>query len=115
MSSTALTRYRSNYVAKRPCSSLGNAFRLYGPDGSLAFREAEGFQLKEQITVFADEALERCHAGHPGPLGDGLLWHLRRDRRQIRREGGRAPPKASSRCFATSGRSSMPTTTPSAP
>lgn len=58
MSSTALTRYRSNYVAKKALFSfLGNAFRLYGPDGSLAFFvKQKAFKLKEQITVFADEA-----------------------------------------------------------
>lgn len=58
MSSAALTRYRSSYVAKKALFNfLGNAFRLYGPDGSLAFFvKQKAFKLKEQITVFADEA-----------------------------------------------------------
>ena len=57
MSTTALTQYRSTYVAKKAFFNfLGNAFRLYGPDGSLAFYvKQKAFKLKEQITVYSDE------------------------------------------------------------
>jgi uncharacterized protein YxjI len=57
MSTTALSRYRSNYVAKKAWFSfMGNAFRLYDTDGNLAFYvKQKAFKLKEEITVFADE------------------------------------------------------------
>ncbi|HCH61693.1 MAG TPA: hypothetical protein DFR83_02735 [Deltaproteobacteria bacterium] len=65
MQSTALTQYRSTYVAKKAFFNfLGNAFRLYSPDGSLAFFvKQKAFKLKEQITVFADEGQQDAMLG----------------------------------------------------
>ncbi len=56
--STALSLYKTRYVAKRAFFSfLGASFRLFGEDGSLAFFvKQKAFKLKEQITVFSDEA-----------------------------------------------------------
>jgi uncharacterized protein YxjI len=55
--STALTLYKTRYVAKKAFFSfMGASFRLFGEDGSLAFFvKQKAFKLKEQITVFADE------------------------------------------------------------
>jgi uncharacterized protein YxjI len=57
MSETALSRYRSNYLAKKAFFNfLGNAFRLYDTSGNLAFFvKQKAFKLKEEITIFADE------------------------------------------------------------
>jgi uncharacterized protein YxjI len=57
MSTTALSRYQSNYVAKKALFSfLGSAFRLYDSSGNLSFFvKQKAFKLKEEITVFADE------------------------------------------------------------
>ncbi len=57
MSETALTRYRSNYVAKKALLSfLGSSFRLYDTSGNLSFFvKQKAFKLKEDITVYADE------------------------------------------------------------
>ncbi len=57
MSSTKLTRYRPQYVAKKALFHfLGNAFRLYDPEGNLAFFvKQKAFKIKEELTVFADE------------------------------------------------------------
>lgn len=54
---TALSPYKTRYVAKRAFFSfLGASFRLFGEDGSLAFFvKQKAFKLKEQITVFSDE------------------------------------------------------------
>ena len=58
MSSTALSRYQSKYVAKKALFSfLGSSFRLFDTEGNLAFFvKQKAFKLKEQITVFGDEA-----------------------------------------------------------
>ncbi len=55
--STALAVWQNQYVAKKAMFSLlGNAFRLYAADGSLAFFvKQKAFRLKEEIVVFADE------------------------------------------------------------
>ncbi|NOY26210.1 MAG: hypothetical protein GXP62_10100 [Oligoflexia bacterium] len=55
---TALSRYSSHYVAKKALFSfLGNAFRIYGPEGNLRFFiKQKAFKLKEEITVYSDEA-----------------------------------------------------------
>lgn len=55
--STELTRYTQHYVARKAFFKLlGNAFRLYGPSGSLAFYvKQKAFKLKEDITVYTDE------------------------------------------------------------
>ena len=58
--STALTRYGSQYRAKKAMFNfLGASFRLYSPDGSLAFFvKQKAFKLKEEITVYADEGMK---------------------------------------------------------
>ncbi|MCB9779537.1 MAG: hypothetical protein H6742_13320 [Alphaproteobacteria bacterium] len=58
MTSTALTRYSDRYVAKKALFAfLGAAFRIYGPEGNLRFFiKQKAFKLKEEITVFSDEA-----------------------------------------------------------
>lgn len=55
--STALTRYTDTYKAEKAMFSfLGGTFRIFAPDGSLAFFvKQKAFKLKEEITVFADE------------------------------------------------------------
>ena len=55
--STALTPYKSQYVAKKKLFTfLGAAFRLFTSDGELAFFiKQKAFKLKEQITVYKDE------------------------------------------------------------
>jgi uncharacterized protein YxjI len=59
--STALTRYQTRYTAKKALFTfLGSAFRLYAPSGELAFFvKQKAFKLREQITVFADEAMSQ--------------------------------------------------------
>jgi uncharacterized protein YxjI len=61
MSATELSLYKSQYEAKKALFRfLGNAFRLYNTDGSLAFYvKQKAFKLKEDITVFADEDEKR--------------------------------------------------------
>lgn len=56
--STAPAPFGRSYLAKKALFTLlGNAFRLYAPDGSLAFYvKQRAFRLKEDIVVFADEA-----------------------------------------------------------
>lgn len=63
MSDTALSRYRSQYVAHKALFSfLGGAFRLYDTSGSLLFFvKQKAFKLKEEITVFADEGQTDAH------------------------------------------------------
>lgn len=58
--STALATYKSHYVAKKALFSfLGAAFRLYTQEGELAFFvKQKAFKLKEEITVFGDEAMK---------------------------------------------------------
>lgn len=55
--STALTAYKNQYVAKKALFSfLGASFRLFNPDGSLAFFvKQKAFKLKEAIKVCSDE------------------------------------------------------------
>ncbi|MFZ5478290.1 MAG: hypothetical protein ACOZNI_16100 [Myxococcota bacterium] len=55
--STALVPWQREYVARRQMFNfLGAAFRLYGPDGQLAFYvKQKAFRLKEEMVVFADE------------------------------------------------------------
>ncbi len=50
--------YAARYTAQAKLFSLlGNAFQLYGPDGSLAFfAKQKAFAWKEKLTVFRDEA-----------------------------------------------------------
>ena len=62
---TALSPYKTRYVAKRAFFSfLGASFRLFGEDGSLAFFvKQKAFKLKEQITVFSDEAQKDAMLG----------------------------------------------------
>ena len=57
---TALTRYKSQYVAKKALFSfLGSSFRLFDSNGNLVFFiKQKAFKLKEEITVFADEAMK---------------------------------------------------------
>lgn len=57
---TALTRYQSTYVAKKALFSfMGSSFRLFDSSGNLAFFvKQKAFKLKEEITVFADEAMQ---------------------------------------------------------
>lgn len=57
--STALAAYKTHYVAKKALFTfLGAAFRLYTPEGELAFFvKQKAFKIREQITVFADEAM----------------------------------------------------------
>lgn len=57
---TALTRYQSTYVAKKALFSfLGSSFRLFDSSGNLAFFvKQKAFKLKEEITVFSDEAMQ---------------------------------------------------------
>jgi uncharacterized protein YxjI len=54
---TALTRYQSQYVAKKALFSfLGSSFRLFDQSGNLSFFvKQKAFKLKEEITVYADE------------------------------------------------------------
>lgn len=58
--STALTPYKSKYVAKKALFSfLGASFRLFGEDGNLAFFvKQKAFKLKEEINVFSDEGMK---------------------------------------------------------
>jgi uncharacterized protein YxjI len=57
--STALASYKTHYVAKKALFTfLGAAFRLYTPEGELAFFvKQKAFKIREQITVFADEGM----------------------------------------------------------
>ena len=54
----ALSLYGTQYTAKKAFFNfLGASFRIYGPDGNLQFYvKQKAFKLKEQITVFGDEA-----------------------------------------------------------
>ena len=56
--STALSPWGAHFVAKKALFSfMGQSFRLYGPEGNLQFFvKQKAFKLKEEITVFADEA-----------------------------------------------------------
>lgn len=54
--STELTAWSRQFVAKRGFL-FGRQFRFYGPEGNLRyFVKQKAFKLKEDITVFADEA-----------------------------------------------------------
>lgn len=55
--STALTTYSNQYMAKKALFSfLGATFRIYGTDGSLQFYiKQKAFKMKEEINVFEDE------------------------------------------------------------
>jgi uncharacterized protein YxjI len=55
--STALVGWGRKFVAKKAIFRiLGNAFRLYGPEGNLQFYvKQKAFRLKEDIGVFTDE------------------------------------------------------------
>ena len=59
--STALTPYGSHFTARRAFFSfMGRAFRIYQPGGALAFFvRQKAFKLREEITVFGDEACTR--------------------------------------------------------
>jgi uncharacterized protein YxjI len=54
----ALSLYGTHYTAKKAFFNfLGASFRIYGPDGNLQFYvKQKAFRLKEDITVFGDEA-----------------------------------------------------------
>lgn len=57
--STELSAWARHYTAKRGMF-FGRQFRFYGPEGNLrAFVKQKAFKLKEEITVFADEAQQR--------------------------------------------------------
>lgn len=58
MSQTALSEYKTTYVAKKAFFSfLGNTFRIYDTGGELQFYiKQKAFKLKEEINVFRDEA-----------------------------------------------------------
>lgn len=60
-SSTALSPYLARYTAKKAMFNfLGTSFRIYAPDGKLAFYvKQKAFKLKEEITVYADEKRTR--------------------------------------------------------
>jgi uncharacterized protein YxjI len=57
-SSTALTPWRTQYVARKDLFNfLGASFRLFDDQDQLVFFvKQKAFKLKEEITVFADEA-----------------------------------------------------------
>jgi uncharacterized protein YxjI len=61
LSDNALSVYGAQYTAKKAFFNiLGASFRIYAPDGSLRFYvKQKAFKLKEEITVFADEAATR--------------------------------------------------------
>jgi uncharacterized protein YxjI len=54
----ALSLYGTRYTAKKAFFNfLGASFRIYGSDGQLQFYvKQKAFKLKEEITVFGDEA-----------------------------------------------------------
>ena len=54
----ALSLYGTQYTAKKAFFNfLGASFRIYGSDGQLRFYvKQKAFKLKEEITVFGDEA-----------------------------------------------------------
>jgi uncharacterized protein YxjI len=56
--STALAKYQSQYVAQKALFAfLGGEFRLFDTANQLAFFvKQKAFKLKEEITVFSDEA-----------------------------------------------------------
>ena len=58
MMSTELTKYQTNYVAKKALFSfLGNTFRIFDTSNALQFYiKQKAFKLKEEIVVFGDEA-----------------------------------------------------------
>ncbi len=60
--STALTRYQDRYTAKKALFAfMGSEFRFFAPDGGLAFFvKQKAFKLKEEITVFGDEAQKQA-------------------------------------------------------
>ena len=50
----------SNTWCARNLKFLGNAFHIYAPDGSLTcYSKLKAFKLKEDIRVYADEAMDR--------------------------------------------------------
>ena len=58
MLDNALSLYGTRYTAKKAFFNfLGASFRIFGPDGKLQFYvKQKAFKLKEEITVFGDEA-----------------------------------------------------------